>query len=342
MFQFISSAHGNRDRDESWIEGPMVVAHCSVRAVRVVALALVLATGSTALAQPVTRVDQVPCTVRVVLAPAEVRAEIEAWVRAEPRCERELEVRVVAAKDGYYLSARDGEGHVRERIVPDVQSVAVLVVSWMADDSIGPTLPDAAASENASASAAPPVEAPVVALPASEPDSEAPLLDRPSIVHRRDREARGRHWLTLGAIGSPDGQIGARGQIDVLGGGRWTLGVAGGWRGGDRDHRDDMNDGRMHPNDGTADAGIYVGATQAVGPIVLRAQLGLGMDIHVMDNRMGGPGPMIRPALDAGVFAGVRLGDSWGLVGGPVLEAPLGEGAGPAGVAAFVGVQYGL
>lgn len=318
----------------------MVVAHRSGFAGRAVALALVLATGSTALAQPVTRVDQVPCTVRVELAPAAVRAEIEAWVRAEPRCERELEVRVVPAKDGYYLSARDGAGQVRERIVPDAQSVAVLVVSWMADDSIGPTPSDVAA--NASGRPAPPAPAPLVALPASEPDFEAPLLDRPSIGRVHERATRGRHWLTLGAIGAPDGQLGVRGQLDVLGSRRWTLGVAGGWRGGDRDHRQAMTDGRMRSNDGTADAGVYVGATQAVGPIVLRAQVGLGIDIGVMDGRMGGPGPTIRPALGAGVFAGVWLGDRWGLVGGPVLEAPLGEGAGPAGVAAFLGVQYGL
>lgn len=103
-----------------------------------VAIAL---TSSTALAQPVTSPSHAPCAVTIAVAPDDARREIEAWVRAEPRCERQLEVRVVPTEDGLYLSARDAEGRVRERIVPDAQAAAVLVVSWMADDSLGPDLP---------------------------------------------------------------------------------------------------------------------------------------------------------------------------------------------------------
>src|SRR4051812_3641665 len=104
-------------------------------------LVAVAALCARAVAQPVTQPEREPCKVTIALAPTDVREEIEAWVRAEPRCERELEVRVVPTDDGLYLTARDPGGHVRERIVPDAQSAAVLVVSWMADDSLGPTLP---------------------------------------------------------------------------------------------------------------------------------------------------------------------------------------------------------
>ena len=75
-----------------------------------------LATTTIAAAQPITQPAETtePCRVVVVLAPPDVRAEIEAWVKAEPRCVRELEVRVVPTRDGLYLSASDREGHVRE------------------------------------------------------------------------------------------------------------------------------------------------------------------------------------------------------------------------------------
>ena len=72
---------------------------------RVLALIAVCA-PSPAFAQPVTHPERGPCKVVIALAPDAVRTEIEAWVRAEPRCEHELEVRVVPTQDGYYLSAR--------------------------------------------------------------------------------------------------------------------------------------------------------------------------------------------------------------------------------------------
>src|SRR5213075_54522 len=96
-------------------------------------------------------------------------AEIESWVRAEPRCERELVVRVMPTDDGMlYLTATDQRGHVRERVIPDAQSAAVLVVSWMADDSIGPVPTVRADAEPV------PVEAPGTRAPREIRDDELP------------------------------------------------------------------------------------------------------------------------------------------------------------------------
>ena len=122
MPPFVSPAHG--------FGGTVELA--MVRIVVLVMLARVAA------AQPVTHTDE--CMVDVLAALDEVRAAIEAWVRAEPRCDKYLEVTVTAQADGLRLWARDDTGRVRERIAPDAQSVAVLVVSWMANDS----LPDSA------------------------------------------------------------------------------------------------------------------------------------------------------------------------------------------------------
>jgi hypothetical protein len=75
------------------------------------------------------------CSVTIVRAPERVRREVEKWVSAEPRCTRSLELRVVPTEGGLYLIARDDRGLIRERIVPDAQSVGVLVASWVADDA---------------------------------------------------------------------------------------------------------------------------------------------------------------------------------------------------------------
>jgi hypothetical protein len=283
--------------------------------------ALVVLAG-TANAQPITR-PEAECRVVIVLAPDDVRAEIEAWVRAEPRCLRELEVRVVPTEDGLYLSATDPRGHVRERLVPDAQSAAVLVVSWMADDSLGPRLPSRAAVE--------PEAAPTYA-----DDSEIPgEVMAPGLVRSLQRHAaRGRRWLTLGAIGSEHEQIGVRAQIDLFAGRMWSLGIAGGWRDGDHDSN-------------TGQARVVIGASHSLGRITLRAQLGIGANVGAPNDRMDRDvmdsarerHSRVLPAIEAGVLAKVRITDTWGLIGGPLVEAT--PDTHPS-ISVFLGVQYGL
>jgi hypothetical protein len=81
------------------------------------------------------------CAVNIVRAPADVRAVVERWVQAEPKCNAKLEIRIVPTEGGLYLLARDDSGRVRERVVPDAQSAGVLVASWVAADSLSAPTP---------------------------------------------------------------------------------------------------------------------------------------------------------------------------------------------------------
>lgn len=276
-------------------------------------------------AQPVTRPDHA-CRVVVTLAPDDVRAEIEAWVGAEPRCVRELEVRVVPTEDGLYLSATDARGRVRERIVPDAQSAAVLVVSWMADDTLGPRLPVRSLIE------------PPAAAPTSAGDDEIPReVMAPGLMRTIQRQAsgRGRRWLTFGAVGSSRERAGMRASIDLFAGRTWSLGLAGG---GLRAEHDDR---------GTAQARVLIGATRTFGRISLRAQLGFGVDATPPADRMDRDAmttarderPHVVPAVEAGVLAKVRISRAWGVVGGPIISSTSDDRA---TVSVFLGAQYGL
>jgi hypothetical protein len=73
-----------------------------------------------------------------VRAPDDVRRAIEAWVAAEGDCRIALDVRAIPTDGGLYLLARDSNGLLHERLVPDAQSAGVLVASWVANDSIQP------------------------------------------------------------------------------------------------------------------------------------------------------------------------------------------------------------
>jgi hypothetical protein len=291
----------------------------------VVGFVVAAALGSSAGAQPVTQPQRDACRVTIALAPADVRAEIEAWVRAEPRCERELEVRVVPTEDGLYLSARDPQGRVRERVVPDAQSAAVLVVSWMADDSLGPTFPEHAAS------VAP--EVPHTAMDDDElPDAVelgAPGLTR--TMKLRERGA-GRRWLSLGLIGSRDAGDGFRGQVDVLSHSMFTVGIGGGWR--SRDDRGGMDD-----HTGSGQLRLFVGTGYTRGRLSVRAQLGVGADVTAHGDRMEARDRSISPIGEASVFANVRITDRWGLIGGPVVETSFDDHPTKS---MFLGVRRGL
>jgi len=262
---------------------------------------VLLALAGHAAAQPVTRPER-DCRVTIALAPADVRAEIEAWVSSEPRCEHELEVRVVPTKGGYYISARDERGRVRERVVPDAQSAAVLVVSWMADDSLGPVFPTPVEREGKTII----VETPPVVeeLPSLV---GAPSLRRGFQIERAQRAQR---WFSVGAAGSSAERMGVRGQVDLIAGRAWNLAVAGGWRAGERG-----------PDIGQAR--VLVGTQRTFGRLSLRAQVGVGADVvEEGRDRMPVPGgSSVIGKAEAGVLAGLRLDRSWGLIGGPLVES---------------------
>lgn len=175
---------------------------------RVIYLALLLATP--AAAQPVT--SPAACQVTIAYAPDEAREVIEDWLRGEASCSTTLEVRVVPTDGGLYLFARDEHGRVRERIVPDAQSAAVLVASWMADDSrpAAPPPPELPRHE-----VRPRVDAP-------PPRSTGELIDGGPGESAR---ASGGHWLALGPQLVGRG-YGLRAELDLHSWGRWTIGVS--------------------------------------------------------------------------------------------------------------------
>lgn len=285
---------------------------------RATAIALLLA-GHAAGAQPVTH----PCRVTVATAPPDVRAEIESWVAAEPRCVRELEVRVVVTEGGLYLSATDPTGHVRDRVVPDAQSAAVLVVSWMADDSLGPTPPTVEPQTDNDTPT--PVERP--ASPADDEESPFGLGS-----HTRFHPSQQR-YLTLGVLGRDHEGPVVRAQLDLWSSHGISLGVAVG--GGD-----DILQGR-----------VVVAATKAFGWFSVRAQLGVGAD-HLHDDReqmqqptgllmMEGPhhdDNVVRAEL--GLLGQVSIDRNWTVMGGPVLD--LAREHGDATVEGFLGVRHSL
>lgn len=260
---------------------------------------VLLALAGQAAAQPVTRPER-DCKVTIALAPADVRTEIEAWVTSEPRCEHELEVRVVPTKAGYYISARDERGRVRERVVPDAQSAAVLVVSWMADDSLGPTFPT-------------PVErAPkVVEIPTTFDDPPA-LVTAPSVRRgfRIEHSERARRWFSAGAVGANADRVGVRGQVDLLAGRSWNLGVAGGWRAGDR-------------GPDVTQARLLLGTQRSFGRLSLRAQLGVGADLVDDRDRMplAGDRSSVIGKAEVGVLAGLQINHAWDMISSPLVES---------------------
>jgi hypothetical protein len=142
-----------------------------------------------------------PCTVHVEHAPDDVRTVIESWVQKETRCGAPLEVRVVPTEGGLYLFARDEQGRVRERLVPDADGAGVLVASWMADDYVPP----------------PRIDVDVKVEITDDPDDPPVAANSsPSSV------------MLAGVVGAGDGEGGSglRGELDVLRFGAWNLGAA--------------------------------------------------------------------------------------------------------------------
>lgn len=163
-------------------------------------------TASTVAAQPAPP----PCRVVVARAPDDVRAAIEEWVQRETSCGVTVDVRAVPTEGGYYLIARDEDGRLHERIVPDAATAGVLVASWVANWDPDPPPEPAAAVEP---------------LPAPESAAE-PAEDTTPVPAPR----HGNRWLALDAMagaGEAGSLVGVRGELDVLVGRRWRLGVAG-------------------------------------------------------------------------------------------------------------------
>lgn len=253
------------------------------------------------------------CTVTIDNAPDDARAEIEAWVRAEPRCDTELDIVVQPVEAGLHLTATDRAGRTRERTVPDARSAAALVVSWMAAPDDDDDDDDDRATE------ADPTPAPI-AIAASpviaRPPPRAERLDGSASPSGSDRA------IVIAVSGH-----GVRAQLDGIARAGWRLGLAAGLE-----------------REGAAQLRVVGAREWSRGRFSLRAQIGIGADFETHDDdrtmhvdRMdAGARDRLHPEaeIDAALLGGVRLGTSWRVLGGPLVDR---EGA-----TAWLGLEHSL
>lgn len=180
-------------------------------------VALLAVAAAPAAAQPVTSPGA--CAVTISRAPEDVRAVVEDWVKAEPRCASSIDVRIIPTDGGLYILAQDDRGGVRERIVPDAQSAGVLIASWVADDTFPPDKTVVFVPALTPPSAGEPAPA---SMPAA---AEAAYVDAPPATRA---PANLRKWVSFGPVfnvGSERGS-GLRAEVDVKSWTTWSLGLA--------------------------------------------------------------------------------------------------------------------
>ena len=261
-------------------------------------------------AQPVTAPSQL-CRVDFTLAPPEVRTEIEAWVQAEPRCDHQLALVVVVTGEGLFLSARDEGGRTHQRVAPDAPSAAALVMSWMAERD--PPMP------------APPTRPETRA--AADPELPS-AIDSTDLVRSYVRRPAAARWLALGATATSDETAGLRGQVDLVVRRRFMLSLAAGVLHG-------VHEGVQQ----TAHARLVVGTQRAFGPVEVRGQVGLGVQVWMTNDHMGGGGQHDDLALsvEAALLATIPVSKNWGIVGGPALDTTFDDGP---SVSMFIGALW--
>jgi len=255
------------------------------------ALAVALA-ASPAAAEP-------RCNVTIAYAPADVRAVVEAWINGEPHCVVSLEIRIVPTAGGYYLYARDAQGRVRERIVPDAHTAGVLVASWVADDRTSAPRPPQALD---------PEVVPALSVPARESEL-------------------GQRWLSLGL--TADGhRIGARAELDVFVAGRWAAGLAA-----------SVNNALGDRNFGSSQAAIDARYLKALAYLAPKMHLGrwharpmIAVGIVYATGMVYQSEPLMSSLYDVsttyataqgGLMVGRLIGDNWSIHGGAIASLPL-------------------
>ena len=146
--------------------------------------------------------------------------------------------------------------------------------------------------------------------PPSPPPPPPPSIAAPANLTEEPQQ-----WLVLGAVSDQRGTlVGGHVALDAFTHGAWSLGLAGTYRDG-----------------GTAatarsNATVFLAATTAVGPLLLRARLGAGMAFvdggtTVNSSAMSIGGTTTSPIGEAALLAALPLGRDWLVVGGPVVDA---------------------
>jgi len=267
--------------------------------VKAVALALLLVAAPAA-AEPRR------CNVTIVRAPDDVGAVIEQWVRAERSCDITLAIRVVPVPGGYRLNARDGDGRVRERIVPDAQTAGVLVASWIANDQ---------------------TQDPFAVRNPSPPDPDDESLEPPGeslpmrvADHESEKPAR-RRWLSAGVLGSTT--VGVRAELDAVVVGNWSFGIAASVTRCDHAFANTLTHSDVDASYWRALATIV--RTFSVGRINFRPSLGIGALTAYGRVEQWAPvsktyGVVTTQATaQLALLLGVELTRNWAVHGGPIM-----------------------
>jgi hypothetical protein len=252
------------------------------------------------------------CKVRVVRAPDQVRAAIEARVGLESSCVS-LDVRVIPTREGYYVIATPPSGDVFEGNVRDPGLVGELVTGWA-------RLPGTVPPETVEPPAPPPK--PTVA---ELPPSAAPVVDvaekSPAPARTRDRD------LAVGAIATSN-SFGARAEVDVIAHAGFSLGLAVGISSSEWSY---PNEG-MEPSVDLAfrdmRALITAAKTWSGGPWRLRTQLAFGvmhtqysgvLDVNELGVTMNVEGEGVTNTFELAVTAAREIAPSWAISIGPLL-----------------------
>lgn len=290
--------------------------------VSTVALLVTAAAASRAAAQ-----EAPTCPVEILRAPPEVQPVIEEWVRAERVCGPALKVRVVPTVGGLYVLAEDANGRVRERVVPDATTAAVLIASWAADDAapaapLTPPAPPSAAPGTAIAMEPPVPPAPPPAPPAPPP---APPSMPPSSVVLVDGGSGGRRGsrsLDVGVVVTANADTlssGVKVGVDLATRFGLRLGVAGAYA------------RTAYPFYGYytyAPERVLVHDLRLTGRAALeratgrwsgRLELGLGVVVSSLTTMDAGSASGAAPYGELGVTLGYQVSSNWRLRGGPVF-----------------------
>ena len=287
---------------------------------QLLAFALVLV-SSAAAAQPGVAPPAPSCSITIARAPDDVRAIVESWVQAEPRCTVKLELRIVPTAGGYYMLARDEFGRVRERVVPDAQSAGVLVASWMAADSHdGQTPYDVRKPELAPAPVAAGAIGGEVQLAPEGAPGMAPIVAATKPARREPR------WLSIGGMFAMSGAGGGgvRSEWDWRQKGRMTFGLGASASRSLLAFYTPSSSSYMTTLDAFDSKLLAYGALSVRrGGWSLRSSLGLGLvytsaslQFDYGTRAAGG----VFPAGEVAMSVNLDLGSSWALSAGPVVS----------------------
>jgi hypothetical protein len=299
----------------------------------VIALAVLLAASPVAAQAPGS--PQSPtCTLTILRAPDDVRAVVEAWVRAEPRCTTALEVRIVPTEGGLYLLARDDAGRVRERVVPDAQSAGVLVASWVAADAGAGSTPAPAPAPVVTAD--PVVAQASVGTPAPVAGPAPPIAERPAIAAAAPVAASAPtatpQWLSLGGMFAMSGTGGGgiRGELDLKTRKYASLGVAASAANAGMNMYD-AGYGGMSTLD-TFDGKLlgYLSVNARFGRWHLRSAFGAGLvytraRLHQWSDYSTREAAGVFPTGEVALTVGREIASRWAIYAGPIVSVYLQE-----------------